>query len=309
MFSNALIVFFAASMAVAAPLRQLAPRGYIQDAELLQPYADYNNRYVALGCQDKHNSTFYDQCCHPLLKDEPLSALPGQCTPSPSATSSAAASGETLAPGDDDDDDCDDESSSVAPHSSTVAVTSAIPTSAHTHSAAPTTSVVPTSSPVPTTTKVPTTSEVPTTSVVPTTSAKPTSVKPTTTPAPSTTSTKAAAPTTTAPSNVGSSVNTGGFATFFYQGGNPGACGEYHSDSDLIVAIDEARYGNPGQKSSLCGKKVKITNTKNNKSVTATIADDCPTCRNSNSIDLSYGTFAAIAAESEGMVPISWSFI
>ena len=54
---------------------------------------------------------------------------------------------------------------------------------------------------------------------------------------------------------------------------------------------------------------MKITNTKNQKSVTVTIVDDCPTCVSSNSIDLSVGAFTAIATEDEGMVPITWSFV
>lgn len=113
-------------------------------------------------------------------------------------------------------------------------------------------------------------------------------------------------------------------ATFFYQNGVAGACGTVHSDSEFIAAIgksahvnvitffidnfltDERRYGNSGARSSLCGKQVQITNTKNGKSVKVTIADDCPTCTNSNSIDLSVGAFNAIATEAEGMVPSAY---
>ncbi|KXN86882.1 hypothetical protein AN958_09477 [Leucoagaricus sp. SymC.cos] len=96
---------------------------------------------------------------------------------------------------------------------------------------------------------------------------------------------------------------SGGFATFFYQNGNAGACGQVHGDSDFIAAIDADRYGDTGRHSSLCGKRVQIINTKNNKSVTVTIADACPTCKNSNSIDLSVGAFTKIATEEEGEVP------
>jgi expansin (peptidoglycan-binding protein) len=103
-------------------------------------------------------------------------------------------------------------------------------------------------------------------------------------------------------------VNSGGFATFFYQNGNPGACGNYHSDYDLIAAIDIDRYGDTGSVSSLCGQTVQITNTNNGNSVTVVIADACPSCANSNSIDLSVGAFQAIASLSDGEVPIVWSF-
>jgi len=73
--------------------------------------------------------------------------------------------------------------------------------------------------------------------------------------------------------------------------------------------MDQGRYGDSGAKSSLCGKQVKITNTNNGKTVTVTVADDCPTCLNDNSIDLSVGAFTQIATEEEGMVPISWEFL
>ncbi|KAE9407913.1 barwin-like endoglucanase, partial [Gymnopus androsaceus JB14] len=96
---------------------------------------------------------------------------------------------------------------------------------------------------------------------------------------------------------------SGGVATFFYQNGVAGACGTVHSDDDLIAAIDQTRYGDPSQVSSLCGKKVTITNTNNQKTVTVTIADDCPTCDNENSIDLSVRAFTQIATEEEGEVP------
>ena len=73
--------------------------------------------------------------------------------------------------------------------------------------------------------------------------------------------------------------------------------------------MDQARYGDSGGVSALCGKQVKITNTDNGKTVTVTVADDCPTCENSNSIDLSTGAFDQIADEATGEVPITWEFV
>ena len=52
----------------------------------------------------------------------------------------------------------------------------------------------------------------------------------------------------------------------------------------------------------LCGKQVKVTNTKNKKTVTATIADECPGCKNAQSIDLSQGAFDKIGTEAEGVL-------
>jgi rare lipoprotein A (peptidoglycan hydrolase) len=108
---------------------------------------------------------------------------------------------------------------------------------------------------------------------------------------------------------VDTSVVTGGVATFFYQGGNAGACGKVNSDDALVAAMDSRTYGNTSRKSPLCGKKVEITNTKNHKKVVVTVADACPTCKNKNSIDLSVHAFKTIATETEGEVPITWRFL
>jgi rare lipoprotein A (peptidoglycan hydrolase) len=75
----------------------------------------------------------------------------------------------------------------------------------------------------------------------------------------------------------------------------------------MIAAMNVHRYGDTGIQSPLCGKRVNIRNTQNGKSVTVTIADACPGCRNSNSIDLSTGAFNQIAKPEEGMVPIEWT--
>jgi expansin (peptidoglycan-binding protein) len=45
------------------------------------------------------------------------------------------------------------------------------------------------------------------------------------------------------------------------------------------------------------------------KSVTVTIVDDCPTCDNSNSIDLSQAAFQALADLSVGQLEIKWQFV
>jgi expansin (peptidoglycan-binding protein) len=131
---------------------------------------------------------------------------------------------------------------------------------------------------------------------------------------PTSTSTWSAKPEKTTKASSGGSpsgdVKTGGFATYFHQNGNAGACGQYHSDSDYGIAIDSNGYwGNDfSSGSDLCGKVINIKNENNGKTVTATVWDVCPTCNNGNSLDLSVGAFNAIATESEGMVPISWSF-
>jgi len=148
----------------------------------------------------------------------------------------------------------------------------------------------------------------------PTTSPTTTTASPVTTTkaSPDTTShssSAAKAKATDAAVTVDANTVTGGVATFFYQGGNAGACGKVNSDDALVAAMDSRTYGNTSRKSPLCGKKVEITNTKNHKKVVVTIADACPTCKNKNSIDLSVHAFKTIATEAEGEVPIVWRFL
>ncbi|PWN19687.1 barwin-like endoglucanase, partial [Microstroma glucosiphilum] len=94
-----------------------------------------------------------------------------------------------------------------------------------------------------------------------------------------------------------------GQATWYTQDGNAGSCGNYNSDSAMIVAVTESMM-----KSSLCGKKVTIKNTANGNTQTATIADTCPGCE-SQSLDLSTGLFSALAdADMDlGVLKIEWS--
>ncbi|KAJ8094808.1 hypothetical protein PM082_010019 [Marasmius tenuissimus] len=102
-------------------------------------------------------------------------------------------------------------------------------------------------------------------------------------------------------------LQLGGFATYFFQNGAVGACGDRHGDDELIGAIAFERYGDLGQKSELCGKKVALTNLNNGWSITIVIADVCPTCENINSMDLSVSAFKAIADLGNGHIP-SMSF-
>lgn len=144
----------------------------------------------------------------------------------------------------------------------------------------------------------------------PVSNASPASSTPVAAPAPTTTSTTEAA-STTAPStgSSDSSLNYGGYATYFYQEGNAGACGTVHSDSDYICAMDQSRYGDSGNASPLCGQQVQITNQINGNTVVVTIADDCPTCQNSNSIDLSVAAFQALDSLDAGDISIVWKFL
>lgn len=169
-------------------------------------------------------------------------------------------------------------STSVVESSSTETTTSAYVAPTSTYVAPATTTYTPTS-----------TYEAPTS----------TYVAPTTTWTPTTSAYVEAAATTAASSS--SSGTYSGEATYFFQNGVAGACGNVNSDSAYIVAIDSAMYS-----SSLCGKSLTISG--NGKSVTATVADECPSCASSGSIDLSVGAFTALADESAGVVEVTWSW-
>jgi len=278
------------------------PAGWATD--YLESYTVYHTRYLALGCNNQHGKPFFDQCCHPLLATESLeTARPAQCIPSVSASSSAARAEPTstinppVDDGDDDDDeDCEDDDGDDSLASSFSQGPAPQPTTSQAPPPPPITSQEP--APQPTTTEAP----------KPTTEAP--APKPTTeAPAPKPTTEAPAPPPENKAPPPSSDVITGGDATFFFQNGVAGACGTVHSDADLIAAIDSRRYGNTGVKSGLCGKQVRITNPANNKSVTVTIADACPTCNNENSIDLSRAAFQAIASFDQGLVGITWSFV
>ncbi|KAG9095540.1 hypothetical protein FS749_010253 [Ceratobasidium sp. UAMH 11750] len=273
-FATALALAASVSRVVASPIDHVA-RGYAQDAAILEDYTPYHVRYLALDCQDKHNTTFFEECCHPLLRWQKLSDRPKQCTPSPSASSSAALVEPTAKPIDEDplpeecdpeedpdDDDCDAEpTTSVAPtYSAPAVVTSSKPT--HSEPAPKPTS---SAAPEPTTTKPAATHE-PTTTDEPTTTHKPTTTHETTSATPTTSS---------APDNNDDGFFTGGFGTFFEQGGQAGACGKVHSDDDFVVALDYRRYGPLNKQSPDCGRKVQIINTENGKEVTAIVAGEC----------------------------------
>jgi len=95
-----------------------------------------------------------------------------------------------------------------------------------------------------------------------------------------------------------------GTATFFFQRGNAGACGQVHSDTDHIVALQTDTYANGAH----CGATITITDTSTGMTTTGTVADECPSCNGAGSIDLSQGLFEVFAADSAGTFPVTWSF-
>ncbi|KAJ7046840.1 RlpA-like double-psi beta-barrel-protein domain-containing protein-containing protein [Mycena alexandri] len=308
----------------------------------LEPYDTYHARYMADDCENKHNTTFFDSCCHPLLATESLAknrpaccavgatvACPGAATsslspaaPTSSAaapTSSAAAPKSTGADNqdtDDDDEDCDDEDDNSGDNdsgdnednndddedcddesdeSSTPAATS--------------TKVAATHPPAVTTTHADTTVKATPTSSTETTTAKQettTAKQETTTAKEETTTHTTATSTASTPDKTSSgSLVLGGFGTWFTQGGVAGACGTVHSDSDFVVALETKTYA----KGANCGRKIQVIDASNGKSVQGVVADECPTCTNSESVDMSLAMFEKLAALSVGEFSIKWQFL
>ncbi|THU89531.1 barwin-like endoglucanase [Dendrothele bispora CBS 962.96] len=273
LFSATTLALFALNTQAFVVPRTNPPPGWATG--YLEDYQVYHTRYLALGCQFQHGKPFFDSCCHPMLATENLkdNRAP-ECTPSPDASASAAAVVAT--------EDCEDEDADES-------------------TPAPTSTATPTPEP----------SFTPEPSSAPEPSSSSTDPAPSPSPSPSSSSSDNSVSTGNSNIDVSSVSNliTGGFGTFFYQNGVAGACGTVHSDSDFIVAMDTAQYGDTSKQSDLCGKQVQIFNAKNNKSVTCTIADACPTCNNGNSIDLSVGAFQQLADLSEGLIDIKWKIL
>lgn len=267
--------------------RSNAPSHYAEG--YLERYDVYHTRYVAIDCKAKHDTSFFDKCCHPMLASETLAKnRPAECNPAnikkasstkvlntaaPKATTPPVDDGEYCMEGDEDcvcedeeetnDDECKEGDPDCVCEEEGEETSSSKP-------------------PAP-----------------PKSSSKPKAAA---------TSTTKAVKSTQAPTDSGK-ARTGGVATYFWQNGNAGACGTKHQDTDFIAAIDKDLYGPDNKASQYCGRKILITRTDTGKTVTVTVADDCPSCINTNSIDLSHAAFNAIATDEEGQVSISWQWL
>ncbi|OCF43366.1 hypothetical protein I317_02805 [Kwoniella heveanensis CBS 569] len=285
MFASIAISALVASASIASA-RPIACRGmpttYAEG--YLENYDVYHARYIALGCsgQQTANATFFDDCCHPLLANETLEeSRPSYCIPSNATVAEV--------------------SSTFAEYTSTAtaAATASADVAAAAEYSAANSSVA----------AEPTTTVAAVAQVAQAEETTSSSSSSSTEEAWTSTSSAAAEQTSAASSSGSGETMTGGYATYFYQGGNAGACGTVHSDSDKVIAIDSNGWWQDfSQPSQYCGKYITITNSNNGKTVTAMVADVCPTCVSDNSLDLSVGAFTAIAEESEGSVPITWQW-
>ncbi|KGB78312.2 hypothetical protein CNBG_3874 [Cryptococcus deuterogattii R265] len=302
MFAKAAVIALAsASIVVAAPVNCARSKPSTYAEGYLEDYDTYHARYLALSCNTQHNTTFFDDCCHPLLANETLADnRASYCTPNSTAVASinatmaegAAATASATASA---DVEAESQYNNASSSDATASVTaSSEATASETASALNNVAEIAQQS----------------ASATSSSEEQPTSAS-------SSASEESAASTSsssasTSSSTASSQVYTGGYATFYSQDGVAGACGTMHSDSDYVIAIDSNGWWQDyesNDNSPYCGKQITLTNTNNGKSVTATVADVCPTCETNNSLDLSIGAFNQIATEEEGMVPITWYFV
>ncbi|KAI8606660.1 hypothetical protein EDD21DRAFT_360360 [Dissophora ornata] len=123
----------------------------------------------------------------------------------------------------------------------------------------------------------------------------------TTTATTTTTTTSTSTPT---PTSVPSTPFTG--RATWYSDTN-GQCGHSYSQSDLIVAVNQAQMGTG---TSLCGKKILLTEKGSNVQVVVTVVDMCPSqfC-SSGDLDLSQAAFKKFAGLGVGELQLQWGFM
>lgn len=139
-----------------------------------------------------------------------------------------------------------------------------------------------------------------------------------------TTAVAAAAPSQAQTQTSTTSGQNSGDATFYELGLT--ACGQTYTDSDYVAAISYKLFDinatpNPNSKfasvcestpltnidNANCGKKIRVY--RDGKSVDVSIVDRCAGCEGEYDVDLSPSAFNVLATESEGRVPITWSYI
>ncbi|KAF9909478.1 hypothetical protein EC991_008460 [Linnemannia zychae] len=140
----------------------------------------------------------------------------------------------------------------------------------------------------------------------PTVTTKPTTTKTTTT---KTTTTKTTTKPTPKPTSDPKPGNGGswytGRATWYSD--THGQCEHNYSQSDMIVAVNEAQMG---KGKNICGKKILVTEKNSNTQVVVTVVDMCPSkyC-NFGDLDLSQGAFKKFAGLGVGVLKLTWTFL
>ena len=121
---------------------------------------------------------------------------------------------------------------------------------------------------------------------------------------PSTTSSAGSAPSVSASPKPSGQTFTGR-ATWYSD--TYGQCEKHYSQSDLIVAVNQAQMGTG---TSLCGKKILLTEKGSNTQVMVTVVDMCPSqyCSKGD-LDLSQAAFKKFAGLGVGVLQLTWSFL
>ncbi|KAK4038337.1 RlpA-like double-psi beta-barrel-protein domain-containing protein-containing protein [Parachaetomium inaequale] len=98
---------------------------------------------------------------------------------------------------------------------------------------------------------------------------------------------------------------------FTYYNAGLGACGQTHSDADLVVAMSHVDFdpsspnGSPNN-NPLCGRRIRAAI--GGKTVDVTVVDRCEAC-NSGDLDLSPTAFGVLSALSVGVIQGTWEWI
>jgi expansin (peptidoglycan-binding protein) len=98
---------------------------------------------------------------------------------------------------------------------------------------------------------------------------------------------------------------------FTYYDPGLGACGDTHSGSDYVVALNYVDFDphtpndNPNN-NDLCGRRIRASY--NGKTVEATIVDRCPGCPQGG-LDFSPVAFQALANLDVGIIQGTWDYI
>ncbi|KAF3061591.1 Papain inhibitor [Daldinia childiae] len=95
---------------------------------------------------------------------------------------------------------------------------------------------------------------------------------------------------------VAPSVAFSGDMTYYAPG--LGACGNYNTESEAVVAMSPSQDGN-------CGRTININY--NGKTVSATVVDKCPGCAG-DSIDVSPSVFEQLESLDAGRVQVTWEY-
>ncbi|RSH76614.1 uncharacterized protein EHS24_005499 [Apiotrichum porosum] len=341
-------VFVTAAMAglaaTAAPVRKSVPSTWATN--YLEDYNTYHVRYLALDCHLQHNTTFFEDCCHPLQANGTLADRASYCTPNATALAAAsskvaaqatatisatgaAASSDAAIESDLESEWCSATSSvessataaavaaSTTEAAAYVAQTSAASTEEYSYESS-SASVEAASSSVAAYADYAQASTTEEAAAAATTTAEAkyqkaaassSSSEDSWSSSTSSSAEAAATSSTSSSSSSGSGTTYSGEATYYYQTEGADASGEGScgwTNTDSELIAAISTTDGSTWANTLCGKYAVVTNTANSKTVTVEIVDNCPSCNGADSLDLSPAAFQAIGDMDTGVLDITW---